>query len=101
MSEPPEDPGTPRVVSLAGFPPRTQEKAELEEKVRSLGGEVHRGVWSGRITHILVNNFLAFPEKVMLGLVSGRWVVTRRLVDRSLLRGSWANSRVGNSVLLC
>ena len=32
--------------------------------------------------------------KVMAGLVSGCWVVTRRFVDRSCARGGWANTKV-------
>ena len=67
----------------------------LEEKVVGLGGEVAPGAWSERTTHVLVNKFSEFPEKVMLGLVCGVWVVTRRYVDNSSHRGAWADVRVG------
>ena len=85
-----------KVFSLAGYTDQPEVRAQLEEKVRMLGGEVETGVWSERITHVLANKFQNYQEKVMLGLVTGRWVVTRRFLDRSLARGSWAHPKVGS-----
>ena len=90
-----EDHRKPKLFSLAGFNSQPALKSELEEKIRCLGGEVHTGAaWSGRITHVVAASFLQYPEKVMAGLVSGCWVVTRRYVDRSSARGDWANIKV-------
>ena len=90
-----EDPSAVKVFSLAGFNAEPAVKAELEEKILRLGGEVQAGVWSQRITHVLTKDFNKYHENVMMGLVTGRWVVTRRFVDNSCLRGGWANTRVG------
>ena len=84
-----------KVFSLAGYRDQPAVMKELEEKVVGLGGEVAPGAWSERTTHVLVNKFSEFPEKVMLGLVCGVWVVTRRYVDNSSHRGAWADVRVG------
>ena len=42
---------------------------------------------------MIAANFGQFLEKVMGGLVSGAWVVTRRFVDVSFNKGQWANTR--------
>ena len=90
-----DDHRKPKLFSLAGFNSQPEVKSELERKILSLGGEVHTGpVWSERITHVVANSFLQYPEKVMAGLVSGCWVVTRRFVDKSCARGGWANTKV-------
>ena len=90
-----DDHRKPKLFCLAGFNSQPAVKAELEEKILSLGGEVHTGAgWSARITHVVANSFLQYPERVMAGLVSGCWVVTRRFVDRSCARGGWANTKV-------
>ena len=90
-----DDHRKPKLFCLAGFNNQPDVKSELEDKIRGLGGEVHTGAgWSGRITHVVANSFLQYPERVMAGLVSGCWVVTRRFVDRSSSRGGWANTKV-------
>lgn len=85
-----------KVFSLAGYKDQPEVKAQLEEKVRRLGGEVETGAWSERVTHVLTNQFQHYQEKVMLGLVTGSWVVTKRFLDKSSARGSWANPKVGS-----
>ena len=51
----------------------------------------------GQVTHVVAANFGQFLEKVMGGLVSGAWVVTRRYIDTSYNKGTWANTRQGNT----
>ena len=90
-----DDPSKPKLFSLAGFTGQPEVVAELEEKIRALGGEVITGAaWSERITHVVASSFLQYPEKVMAGLVSGCWILTRRFLDRSSARGGWANPKV-------
>ena len=42
---------------------------------------------------MIAANFGQYLEKVMGGLVSGAWVVTRRFVDVSFKKGQWANTK--------
>ena len=70
------------------------EKADLVAKITSLGGSVMEGSrWEGECSHVIAANFGQYLEKVMAGLVSGRWVVTKRFVERSYQKGGWANTK--------
>ena len=89
-----DDHSQQKVFTLAGYNAQPEVKAELVEKIRSLGGRVHEAAgWSDEVTHVIAANFGHFLEKVMAGLVSGAWIVTRRYVDASHQRGGWASTR--------
>ena len=90
-----DDHTKPKLFCLAGFNNQPDVKSELEVKIRSLGGEIYSGAgWSERVSHVVANSFIQYPERVMAGLVSGCWVITRRFIDRSFDRGGWANTKV-------
>jgi len=74
-----------------------EQKEELVRMVRSLGGSVvERDEWDSRVTHVIARvgreGKETMSEKVMAALAGGRWVVTRRFVDRSYRQGSWIAS---------
>ena len=54
---------------------------------------VESAAWNDRVTHVVAANFGQYLEKVMAGLVSGAWVVTRRFIEASHTKGRWANTR--------
>ena len=78
----------------------------LAEKVRKLGGVVVEGIyWRETITHVVTNKFDDYKETVLGALAAGRWVVTKRYIDRSFVAGAWkdekafiAHEDVGNRV---
>ena len=80
-----------------------EQKEELVRMVRSLGGSVvERDEWDSRVTHVIARvgregketmsekvvaklsiKVMLTVVQVMAALAGGRWVVTRRFVDRS------------------
>ena len=83
-----------KVFALAGFNSSQEVKVDLVTKIRALGGEVRESpVWSDGVTHVVAANFGHYLEKVMGGLVTGAWVITRRFVEASHQRGQWANTK--------
>ena len=89
-----DDPAQPKIFTLAGFNSAPAEKADLVAKITSLGGSVVEGSsWKGECSHVIAANFGQYLEKVMAGLVAGRWVVTKRFVERSYQKGAWANTK--------
>ena len=66
----------------------------LAEKVRKLGGVVVEGIhWRETITHVVTNKFDDYKETVLGALAAGRWVVTKRYIDRSFVAGAWKDER--------
>ena len=89
-----DDPAKRKVFTLAGFNSLPAEKAELVSKISSLGGYVVDSTsWSEECTHVIAANYGQYLEKVMAGLVGGRWVITKRFVERSFQKGCWANTK--------
>ena len=95
-----DDPNQQKVFVLAGYNSQVEVKTDLVHKITSLGGKVLESPsWppGDQVTHVIAANFGHYLEKVMAGLVSGCWVVTRRYVDTSYNKGHWANTKVGRS----
>ena len=89
-----DDHNLPKVFTLAGYNSQPEVKAAITNKIRDLGGElVESAAWNGRVTHVIAANFGQYLEKVMAGLVSGAWVLTRRYIEASHTKGVWANTR--------
>ena len=89
-----DDPTKRKVFTLAGFNSSPAEKADLVSKISSLGGYVVDSTsWSEECTHVIAANYGQYLEKVMAGLVGGRWVITKRFVERSFQKGCWANTK--------
>ena len=62
----------------------------LADKVRKLGGRVVEGItWREDITHVVTNKFDDYKETVLGALAAGKWVVTKRYIDRSSVAGAW------------
>ena len=63
---------------------------------RRLGGEViETDEWDERVTHVIAHvdgKKESMSEKVMAGLAGGRWVLTKRWMDKCVRRGSWLPS---------
>ena len=94
----------PMIFSLAGFVQSPavsaqqvrEQKDELIAMIRELGGSViEKDEWDPRVTHVVAHvdgKKESMSEKVMAALAGGRWVVTRRFVDRSYRQGAWLPS---------
>ena len=94
----------PIIFSLAGFvqSPAVSAQQVREQKdaliamIRELGGSViEKDEWDPRVTHVVAHvdgKKESMSEKVMAALAGGRWVVTRRFVDRSYRQGVWLPS---------
>ena len=92
------------IFSLAGFVKSSlvsaqqvrEQKDELIRMIRELGGSViEKDEWDPRVTHVVAHvdgKKESMSEKVMAALAGGRWVVTRRFVDRSYRQGGWLPS---------
>ena len=92
------------IFSLAGFVQSPavsaqqvrEQKDELIGMIRELGGSViEKDEWDPRVTHVVAHvdgKKESMSEKVMAALAGGRWVVTRRFVDRSYRQGVWLPS---------
>ena len=93
-----DDPHQQKVFVFAGYNnSQADVKNDLVHKISSLGGKVLESpTWPGpgQVTHVIAANFGHYLEKVMGGLVTGCWVVTRRYVDTSYNKGHWANTKV-------
>jgi len=83
----------PKLFMLSGFfDEDVAEKEDLENKIRGLGGEVlDDETWHQKCTHVIAKDFAKISEKIMAGLAAGRWVVTKRYVEKSHRKGSWEN----------
>ena len=84
------------VVLLSGFRDLPAARAELEASITKLGGRLVGGVtWCGEASHVVVAGGLdeEYKEGVLGALAAGRWVVTRRWVDRSAREGGWREER--------
>ena len=100
-----DNPDNNKVFTLAGFVPGRltgdkdkvmDQKEHLRDIILRLGGElVESDEWDDRVTHVIAHvegRKESMSEKVMAGLAGGRWVLTRRFLDKSERRGSWADS---------
>ena len=92
----------PKMFALSGFvpsPPRYPAPAMVAERegvlarIRELGGGfLDTDQWEPSITHVVI--FLRHGkdcngEKVMAAIAAGRWVVTKRYVEKSHKAGRW------------
>ena len=99
-----EDPSQPKMFALSGFvpsPPRYPAPAMVADRkgvlarIRELGGGfLDTDQWEPSITHVVI--FLSHGkdcngEKVMAAIAAGRWVVTKRYVEKSHKAGRWLN----------
>ena len=115
-----DPPGVKKMFTLAGFVPSAkvsleQIRSRKEEIItniryekylidtdftvfagRKLGGEViETDEWDDRVTHVIAHidgKKESMSEKVMAGLAAGRWVLTRRFVEKCVRRGDWLPS---------
>ena len=98
-------PTQPKVFALAGFTPdgklytakvMEQEKKNVINKIETLGGRyLDEDIWKDEITHVVYftrHESSGMTEKVMAALAAGRWVVTKRYVEKSFKQGSWITS---------
>ena len=69
------------------------ERSQVVARIRALGGAfVDTDEWRDDVTIVVafvINNREGLSEKVMAAVAAGRWVVTRRFVDRSHRAGRW------------
>ena len=99
-----DSPHTNKVFTLAGFVSSARltadqvrgQKEELREIILRLGGElVESDEWDERVTHVIAHvegRRECMSEKVMAGLAAGRWVLTRRFLDKSQRKGTWVTN---------
>jgi len=95
---------TRKMFTLAGFVATARvsaeemrrQKEEIMANIRRLGGEIiETDEWDERVTHVVAHvdgKKESMSEKVMAGLAAGRWVLTRRYVDKCARRGAWLPS---------
>ena len=82
------------VMLFSGYKDMPEVRADLAAEVARLGGRVVPGVtWRDEITHVVAATFGDYKETVLGALAAGRWVVTRRFVDRSAAAGAWKDPR--------
>merc|ERR1719153_2240731 len=100
-----DSPSQPKVFALAGFVPcgkrYTAEVIDQEKKnviyyIKELGGSyVEEDKWTDDITHVVYfakYEKSGLTEKVMAAIAAGRWVVTKRYLEKSFKQGSWISS---------
>ena len=99
-----DSPQTNKVFTLAGFVSSARlsadqvrkQKEELRDIILRLGGElVESDEWDERVTHVIAHvesRRECMSEKVMAGLAAGRWVLTRRFLDKSQRKGTWVTN---------
>lgn len=90
-----------KVFTLAGFfedePVKAKEmkkmKKDITKKIKTLGGAVlNSECWEDSVTHVVsyVNTRKeGMSEKVMGGIAAGRWVVTKRYIEKSAKAGQF------------
>jgi len=93
-----DDPSKPKIFALAGFLPILGEtvqlqKAQIIQKLKSLGGRyVEKDEWDPSVTHVIAyvdNEREGMSEKVMAAIAAGRWVLTKRYVEKSFKARQW------------
>jgi len=96
-----DDPSKPKIFALAGFFPipgvSAQEmklqKDQIIQKLVSLGGRyMDRDEWDPSVTHVISyvdGKKDGMSEKVMAGIAAGRWVLTKRYVEKSFKAKEW------------
>jgi len=96
-----DDPSKPKIFTLAGFFPTSRisaeeiksQKDEIIKQISKLGGRyVDKDEWDPSVTHVI--NFVdgkkdGMSEKVMAGIAAGRWVLTKRYVQKSYKNKEW------------
>ena len=96
-----DNPSQPKVFTLSGFTPygkyytaevMEQEKKTVIDNIKSLNGSyVEVEKWRDNITNVVyfsTPDKIGMTEKVMSAIAAGRWVVTKRYVEKSFKRGS-------------
>ena len=96
-----DDPTKPKVFTLAGFVQNQkvnaqqmkEQKEEIIATIKKLGGTViERDDWDNKVTHVIAyidGKKESMSEKVMAALAAGRWVLTKRFIDKSAKKGEW------------
>lgn len=96
-----DDPRKPKVFALAGFVQNQKvnaqqmkgQKEEIISSIKKLGGTViEKDDWDNRVTHVIAyidGKKESMSEKVMAALAAGRWVLTKRFIDKSAKKGEW------------
>ena len=96
-----DDPTKPKVFALAGFVQNQkvnaqqmkEQKEEIIACIKKLGGSViEKDDWDDRVTHVIAyidGKKESMSEKVMAALAAGRWVLTKRFIDKSAKKGEW------------
>ena len=85
--------GTPLHVQREKEEEMEKEKSRVIAMIRKLGGVFNGGEeWNPSTTHVI--NYVdgtreGLSEKVMAGIAAGKWVVTKRYVEKSLKAGYW------------
>ena len=85
--------GTPLHVQREKEEEMENEKSRVIAMIRKLGGVFNGGEeWNPSTTHVI--NYVdgtreGLSEKVMAGIAAGKWVVTKRYVEKSLRAGYW------------
>ena len=96
-----DDPSKPKTFALAGFVQNQEvnaqqmkeQKEEIINCIKKLGGTViEKDDWDNRVTHVIAyidGKKESMSEKVMAALAAGRWVLTKRFIEKSAKKGEW------------
>ena len=88
-----DDPVKQKIFSISGFADQPDTVEDLVQKIRWLGGlYVTSDEWDPRVTHVITevdNKRQGKPEKVMAAIAGGRWVLTKRYVEKSYKANGW------------
>jgi len=92
-NEPKDDSDAPRKIFLLAGSWTESEKYDINQKINTLGGSLLDQVsYDGRCTHVIANKF-EMSEKNMGALAAGKWVVTRRFLEKSITMKAWQSEK--------
>lgn len=88
-----DEPEDEKVFMLSGDWSDKDDKCKVYKDVVSLGGRfVESDVWNSSCTHVIAKSY-DMTEKMMGAMAAGRWVITKRFVEKSVKNEGWVKAR--------